>query len=83
MTAELPWLALYIASMGVCRTLTEWRALFLATCYCHLSLKDKLTSLVCSHVITAAAAVTLTGLITSWLPLMGAAYCRFATQRGR
>ncbi|MEW5311036.1 MAG: hypothetical protein WDW38_002782 [Sanguina aurantia] len=65
---DQPWLVLYACLISVICTWAEARALAACLLRRHLSLRDKLCRLACSHLLTAVCSVLGTGLLTAWLP---------------
>ncbi|KXZ41998.1 hypothetical protein GPECTOR_227g505 [Gonium pectorale] len=66
------WMALYIAVIATCRTLAEWRTgLAVLGPPRGRPASARLGALAAAHGASAAASVLLTGLLNSWLPLLG------------
>lgn len=69
---DRPWLVLYIAVVATCRTLAEWRVVLLAGFSPRLpTLRARFYCLAGSHVLSGLVSVLVTGLVTTWMPLLG------------
>ncbi|EFJ52638.1 hypothetical protein VOLCADRAFT_102616 [Volvox carteri f. nagariensis] len=66
-----PWMALYICVIATCRTLAEWRATASVVLAPGLTLSQRVYGLAAVHVAVGLAAAVVTGLLNTWLPLLG------------